>query len=356
MLTRRACLALAAAGAVRGAEDVHWQPVLTLDDLGYDFHLAAACFLSPRSGFAAGFSRRHIDFGEDNLLFHTEDAGKTWVRRKAPGRPAAIFTLGESHVWLLGPNRLWLSSDGGWQWRNLSGPRNATSIHFVDHLRGFACAGRRVYQTSDAGNRWSAVAAAEAPLLPRELKWNLIRFRDPAHGLIAGSADLPLPQDATGPDGEPLTGRQRGRLRIPALALLRTSDGGATWAPSVAPAPGDLASLIDDGETLTGAFLGDKLTRFPGTVARKPASGGSWRTLLRREGLAVHSLAIHEGELHATGTHGDRIVVMAEDRVGEWRLRPVHYAAEGSAARFFSGPRGEPWVLVPNGMILAAVR
>ncbi|MCL4796196.1 MAG: hypothetical protein KJZ84_16670 [Bryobacteraceae bacterium] len=355
MLTRRACLALAAAGAARASGEARWQPVLTLDEPGYDFRLAAACFPAPRTGFAAGFSRRHIDFGEDNLLFHTEDAGKTWVRKNAPGRPLDAFTLGESHVWLLGPNRLWFASDGGWQWRSLSGPKNATSIHFVDHLRGFACAGRRVYQTSDAGNRWTVVPAAEAPLFPRELNWNLIRFRDRAHGLIAGSADLPLALDAKGPDGEPLTGRQRGRLRIPALALLRTSDGGASWAPGVAPAPGNLASLLDDGETLTAAFLGDKLTRYPGTVARAPAAGRPWRTLLREESVAVHSLALHEGELHAAGTHGDRIVVMAEDRYGEWRLRPVHYAAQGSGARFFSGPRGEPWILIPGGMILAPV-
>jgi len=353
-LTRRTWLGLTA-GAAFGNQPARWRPVLAIDDPGYNIRLTGACAPGARHLLAAGDLTRLLDRSRQHLLFYSEDHGANWVRRKAPDRPLAVCALGSSHVWLLGERRLSFSSDEGREWRSLNRPRHAEGLHFVSSHRGYCFAGDRVFRTEDGGANWKTIPESVFEPKPQSLIWLLARFVDERRGWIAGASELPAPEDARGPEGEELTRQQRRRLRQPALALLETNDGGASWQASLAPAPGILADLLPDGDTLTAAFAGEEYSRFPGVIAARNAGDPVWRVLLREEGLHVHSLWRTAQGLLAAGGAGQRIRVQLKPDQEPWRPVPVHYSAQSPVARFFAGPDGEPWLWLASGMILAPV-
>lgn len=356
MWTRRTWLALAASGGLCGEDIQGWNPVLALDEPDSFWQLNDVCFVTARMGLAGGTAVAKLDRSSRNLLWHSEDGGRTWVSRKAPAEPLAFFTLGESHVWMLAGGRAWFSSDAGWQWRQLGSAGGAARLFFLDHRRGFAFGqGRRVATTINGGASWSPLPAAGQALFPREMEWRVARSSNSGEGWIAGRADLPLPEDARGPGGETLTRAQRRRLRRPMLALLRTADGGARWEPELLPAPGDLDDLIESGGQLTAAFDLGEYSRYPSVVAAARGRG-EWATLLREENLQAQSLLRHEGELLVAGHSAGKARVAARDAAGQWRAPRVHYSAESRDVRFFAGPRGMPWLRLASGMILAPVR
>lgn len=354
MLSRRNWLSLALAAPALAQSPTRWRSVLNIDNPGVLPRLFDACFLTPRIGLAAGVVLFRGAGSRQSTTFHTEDQGQTWVQRKAPDLPLALFALDESHVWMLGERRLWFSADAGWTWHSSSRPRHAVGIHFLDPLHGFAFGGAGVHRTTDGGRHWSAIPASADPLLPQDRQWRLAAFSSPQKGWIAGVAHLPPAPDARDPFGEPLTRAQRRDLRVPGLVLLQTTDGGASWTPSSRSAPGEIVSLLDQGDFLTCIFLGDSLSRFPGVVVRAPVAGGSWRTLLQEEQLSVRDLLYHQGELHAAADRQGRAEILTLDSSGEWRHRPIHYTAQGHP-RFLRGPQGAFWLWLDTGMIFAPV-
>jgi photosystem II stability/assembly factor-like uncharacterized protein len=355
MFSRRDLLSLALATPALAQGQLRWRPVLTIDDPGYQIRLHSACCVTGRILLAAATLVNPDDRSRRSILLVSEDGGLTWVRRKAPGAPRALFSLGESHVWFLGEDRLWFSSDAGWTFRSLAVPKRTQLVHFRTSLLGFALGRESLHVSADGGANWAPLPEAANPKWPRALYWNRAVFQDDRHGILAAIATLPLARGATGPDGAVLSARQLRDLGTHGLALLETADAGQTWQPRLLSAPGAPVDLLYAQGALTGAFLANPDSRRPGVVARFSRNDTSWQTLLEVDGLSPFSLTLFEGELHAAAIKNEKAEVLALDAAGQWRRRPVHYSALGNSVRFFSGPRAEPWLLLPTGMILAPV-
>jgi photosystem II stability/assembly factor-like uncharacterized protein len=144
---------------------------------------------------------------------------------------------------------IWHTGDGGLQWKlQPSGVTcSLATVSFIDTQRGWAAGGTTpplaqgsrgvLLATTDGGATWTEVEQATLPAVTR------IKFFDASHGIAAGGASPLFPS-----------------------GVFVTKDGGKTWQPLAADAPGEwLAADFPDAET--------------GAVAGR---GGEFATLMRR--------------------------------------------------------------------------
>lgn len=144
---------------------------------------------------------------------------------------------------------IWHTDDGGLQWKlQTSGVTcSLATVSFIDEKRGWVAGGTTpplaqgsrgvLLATTDGGATWTEVEQATLPAVTR------IKFFDASHGIAAGSMSPLFPS-----------------------GVIATKDGGKTWQPLAADAPGEwLAADFPDADT--------------GAVAGR---GGEFATVMRR--------------------------------------------------------------------------
>ena len=218
-----------------------------------------------------GWATRSVCSGVcETAVFHTTDGGVTWRQQfttSGPNVPRLVFTT-ESDGWMLfeSDGRALHTRDGGMTWYEQALPTkparfgNAGRAVFVDGSAGWVavadcapgwsdCRGQ-VYRTVDGGDSWapvsdfmtggcylSDVAATDARHVWVEGagclgdSWTMYRSENAGNSWSAAPLATPL-NDVTFFDDA--TGRALGRVcdqsRCVSM-LVRTSDGGAMWAP-----------------------------------------------------------------------------------------------------------------------------
>lgn len=167
----------------------------------------------------------------DVKLYETTDGGATLqdvtdrIHPAIDGGVCGLFALSETHVWGAGqyaaPAYLIETTDGGASWasRDMSDLAGSlVDVYFLDSQRGFAVGGTAgtsiggkavVLATEDGGATWEQRFVSSRPDDEREWAWK-IAFPTPEVGYVSVE------------DGSPGPG--------PFSKVLKTTDGGVTWA------------------------------------------------------------------------------------------------------------------------------
>lgn len=335
-----------------------------------DSSLVFSDFISPSPDFAlaAGVIDGNRRGKPKELGLVSRDGGVTWNEIKLPSAPALLFALDASHIWLASTGRLYFSADQGRKWSGRSLPKQMARVCFTSPLNGFSYGrGKTFYRTTDGGRRWSPVAESQKLNLTDEFTFlRTMQFQDGRISILAGNA---RPPDLD-PDQRPAwMNPERALARRPrpaAVAMLSTTDGGATWKPSVTPAIGTVLRMkVQAGLSATLLDYGEGFV-CPSEVYLSDHKTGKNRSLFRRKALRVTDFLFHGaqgyllsaiepfGTLPGAGLPG-RLRILYSPDGNQWFQTPVDYRAQGQDA--FLGAAGDRcFAALNNGMILRLER
>jgi photosystem II stability/assembly factor-like uncharacterized protein len=229
--------------------------------------LYAVAFSDALHGYACGVSGAATP-----LVLKTVDGGTTWVKLNGFGSGGldSVTMTDAEHVWISGPRRLWVTSDGGASWVRRTvhndlylGPMATTT---VDGSRGWAGgSGGRVWRTVDGGATWRAQATG----LAGDYLVYRLASTDAAHAWALA---------------------YRFSAQGPRSVLIATSDGGATWRRLEARS-GELATSLyvkdEDDFWLIGLQFDDPLELLLAPLVGAPVrlrhtvdGGATWTTMI----------------------------------------------------------------------------
>jgi photosystem II stability/assembly factor-like uncharacterized protein len=159
----------------------------------------------------------------------------------------------QGHGWAAGAGRIMATSDGGRTWaRQYSGPAAVAQLDFTDAAHGWAAGQGTLLRTTDGGATWTALPAPR--LSGHCLALGSVHFVSPDLGYAIAAG----PGAASTGAGAPDAGGQ----------LLRTTDGGVTWAP-VPGAPASPQAVCFSGPR--DGYVGG-----PGRIWRTTDGGATW--------------------------------------------------------------------------------
>jgi photosystem II stability/assembly factor-like uncharacterized protein len=173
----------------------------------------------------------------------------------------AIQFVDQSHGWAAGAGRIMATSDGGRAWtRQYSGTAALWQVDFTDAAHGWAVGQGTLLRTADGGASWTALP--EPRLSGHCVEVSSVHFVSPALGYAtaASSASDSAGADAAGGgavDAANLGGQ-----------LLRTTDGGVSWAP-VPGAPANAQAVCFSGSR--DGYVGS-----PGRIWSTSDGGTTW--------------------------------------------------------------------------------
>ncbi|MCL6452876.1 MAG: hypothetical protein K6T78_04500 [Alicyclobacillus sp.] len=196
--------------------------------------------------------------------------------QNAPGfAPDAVQFVDSAHGWLVGPNQIYATSDGGRRWAEVyqTSAQTILRVDFVNRDTGFAlmtaagsgASGLALWQTSDGGRSWQKVTpASAADALPGALQSGQqvqIRFLDARTGFVFLSGT---------------TAEMTGASAVPAAAY-ETTDGGQHWRALPVPKGATAVAYADAGH---GTALVSGGTQFQ--MERTSDGGATWQTVLQK--------------------------------------------------------------------------
>jgi hypothetical protein len=331
-----------------------------------DSSLVFSDFVSPSPDFAlaAGVIDGNRRGKPKELGLVSRDGGATWNEIKLPRAPALLFALDASHVWLASTGRLYFSADQGRKWSRLSFPKQMARVCFTSPLNGFAYGrGKTFYRTTDGGRRWSPVAESQKLRLTDEFTFlRTMQCHDGRIGILAGNSQPP----DIDPDERPAwmtPERALARRPRPAtFAMLSTTDGGATWKPSVTPAVGTVLRMKVQADLSAALFDYGEGFALPSEVYLSDYKTGKNQSLFRRKALRVTDFLFHGaqgyllsaiepfGTLPGAGLPG-RLRILYSPDGDQWFQTPVDYRAQGPGA-ILSAAGDRCFAVLVNGMIL----
>lgn len=255
----------------------------------------------------------------DQVLWSTDDKGR--IRRSTDGgrswktiasskgtAPPSLVALDADHAWFLSEGELHVTSDGGGSWQERPTPFPNGLLSFSDPEHGWAlvtegvAAGSqavKLYQTSDGGTTWTAIADARPDgksAIPFAGLKNGMTFLDQRKGWLVLD--------------QPVGGR---------VSLLYTWDGGLSW--NVQSVPIDPAyqqaflytyppHFVDQKIGFLAVAVNDGSAESRFVLYRTEDGGDTWRPqsgvsrLLPRFSSATRGWALENGKLFTTADGG----------------------------------------------------
>lgn len=219
--------------------------------IGTDAVFHGLHFVDADVGWIAGGS----PFVSGGVVGRTEDGGRTWryvtgvTKGGRTSGLAAVHGFDRMRACAAGDG-IFLTFDGGASWQRARVTRGSathlSALHFLDGNEGWAAGATGVFHTVDAGLTWSVVDGDDSAA--RRANGRVLRFTDSRNGWLAGKHG----------------------------ALLRTRDGGETWARVAVPAPAGTENPPDlwGGTWLSAAeawLVGEH-----GTILRTADGGETW--------------------------------------------------------------------------------
>lgn len=252
--------------------------------------------------------------------------------------------------------RIFVSDDGGANWRAAASPTEATltALAFIDEVRGVAVGHDAVIlRTEDGGEHWQlvqAVPADEEPLLAVWLDASGRGFAVGAYGRFVESADAGRTWVEREVDAEELhfnaIAQVGGALLIAGEAgtLLRSEDDGASWQRLEAPYGGSYFGLLATGDDGVLAF------GMRGHVFRSDDGGMTWGEIATGTHAAIFGgRVLGDGALVLVGQNG--LVLASADRGRSFTELDVDTSRSFAAA----AAAGEAVLLVGEQGVMRAV-
>jgi photosystem II stability/assembly factor-like uncharacterized protein len=193
-------------------------------------------------------------------LIHTTDGGVTWTvsSTELPTYPNQIDFVDSMHGWIACDDGVVMrTANGGGTWQRVDvDGDDVEAISFIDAQKGWCVAGTdrggRIYTSTDGGQSWSEVSEVDGQV--RDLE-----FRDSTRGwMTSGGVRYTIDGGATWTSAS----TPEGTIRSLAMAtlkagwavgdgglILRTTNGGRTWAAAASGTTRDLASVSAGGAT-----------------------------------------------------------------------------------------------------------
>lgn len=220
----------------------------------------AVHFINPKIGWIVGY---------DGLILKSTDAGMTWIKQRTPVESSfiRIQIIDQQSGWVMGKDgELLHTSDGGnswtshkleghgWVWSKRSGHEFRgwlTSFYFSDNLNGWLVGQEgKVYQSTDGGVSWESRGTSLIRNIPEWGKsvvtFQAVKFLSTKVGFIAATV-RPKEERDLPPKG----------------ILLKTEDGGVTWACTVVTREDSLVrvEILNDKEIWAIPGFGNRLLR-----------------------------------------------------------------------------------------------
>jgi len=175
----------------------------------------------------------------------------------------SIEFVDQSHGWAAGAGRIMATSDGGHAWtRQYAGTAALRQVDFTDAAHGWAVGQGTLMSTGDGGATWTT--RPEPMLNGQCAAVSAVHFVSPSLGYaIAASADSTSAGAGAGSAGGAAAGAANAGGQ-----LLRTTDGGVTWAP-VSGAPANAQAVCFGGPR--DGYVGS-----PGRIWRTTDGGTTW--------------------------------------------------------------------------------
>ena len=175
----------------------------------------------------------------------------------------SIQFVDQSHGWAAGAGRIMATSDGGHAWtRQYAGTAALRQVDFTDAAHGWAVGRGTLMSTADGGATWTT--RPEPMLNGQCAAVSAVHFVSPSLGYaIAASADSTSAGAGAGSAGGAAAGAANAGGQ-----LLRTTDGGVTWAP-VSGAPANAQAVCFGGPR--DGYVGS-----PGRIWRTTDGGTTW--------------------------------------------------------------------------------
>jgi len=356
---------LLAVAAAPGFCAERWRTSYFYDKENSSLVINDLAFPSATHGVAAGYVTEKDS--SKPVILATDDAGAHWTFSKLKQIPISLFFLNDKLGWMVTPNGVWQSADGGREWRELpKSPAMLLQVYFLDESHGFAVGAKKAaYQTADGGKTWEPIAAAAEPhTLAEYTIYNAITFVNSKAGLINGFSAPPR-RSEVGPgspeEGEdPTVQREWPHLSI----MLDTRDGGKTWSPSTGSMFGRITRtcFLPDGRGL-GLIEFTDTFKWPSEVHLLDGTTGKSAIVYNAPDRAISDvLLMPSGTGYLAGVevlgkmqHSPiprKLVVLKSENLLDWREMEVDYRATAVRAMLRATPDGSLWVATDGGMIL----
>jgi photosystem II stability/assembly factor-like uncharacterized protein len=234
--------------------------------------------------------------GYPGVILHSPDAGKTW-KRACDFSDQALFAVdfvGTQVGWAVGrAGRMFSTEDGGANWKDRGniGEEPFFDVDFVDEDFGVAVGNfGAVARTVDGGATW--INEVLAPMSNAQI--NSVFFFDHDHGFVAGEYpawELALDED----------------VLVDTLSnLFETKDGGKTW--QVVDAATHFAlNDVKFADAQRGWAVGAK-----GTLIRTTDGGATWAKIPTGVTVNLFNVAISPGATWAVGSAGTLIKIVGD--------------------------------------------
>lgn len=325
--------------------------------------------------------------GADGTILRTLDGGATWQRRPVPGaetldfRDIDAFDERVAYALSIGPgdaSRIYKTLDGGASWQppfvNTDPKAFLDAMAFWSPERGVAISdavdgAHVILQTSDGGRAWTRLSSsALPPALPgegafaasgtnvatwgRDHVWIATNApgADPGAAPAPAAASVAASANAAGsPAGASLAGTSR---------VLRSSDGGRTWAVSTTPLPaGPSAGIFSIAfrDARHGVIVGGdykKEGEAVDNVAVTTDGGATWTLVRGAQGLSGFRSVVAYLPRASSGNLGSARPGTASSRSGSSGSLSAGAAsaASASAGSASAGTGSSSWLAVgPSG-------
>lgn len=236
-------------------------------------------------------SERGFVAGDDGYLAFTVNGGRTWIRQSVDTKDSI------------------------------------NEIYFRNKDNGYLVAGKKMFLTDDGGGSWHEIKIYN----PGEFKnavpeFLSIRFADKKRGLIIGSL---LNKDD--------------ESKVVDSIVMRTDDGGETWARVMVPSKSELFHL-DFVNSSRGWIVGDK-----GMILATYDGGLNWQSQKSGTTNALYNVDFRDSdEGYAVGGKG--VILRTENGGNNWETVQTNFSETFLRVDFADDKNG--WIVGFDGMIL----